>query len=82
LAWLEDKKAQILNQRWKTMQASSAVDSVGGSSMNVDNAYRQELTNQLEQAAGTWSGELGEYKIIKFVFRLCSNFMTFYIIDN
>lgn len=58
------------------MQANSAADAMGGSLMNVENPYRQELANQLEQAAGAWSGELGEYSVIKFVFRPRNQFMT------
>jgi len=27
--------------------------------VNVENSYVQELSNQLEQAAGSWSGDFG-----------------------
>jgi len=57
---LGDKKAQIASQRWKTVQTTSEGESLGGIAVNIENAYTVELANQLEQAAGAWTGELGE----------------------
>ena len=53
LAWLETRKAQLANQRW----SAAAVEDEAG--VNVENSYVQELSNQLEQAAGSWSGDFG-----------------------
>ena len=54
LAWLEDKKAQITSQRWK----------LGGESepgaAAVLGQFKDQLAQQLDQAAGVWSGEFGK----------------------
>jgi hypothetical protein len=57
LAWLESKKAQISNQRFKSVQIGNEFDSA--LPVDIENDCRQTLANQLEQAAGAWSGELG-----------------------
>ena len=49
LAWLEDKKAQIHSQRWKLAQTEPG----GG----VLDQFKEQLAQQLDEAAGTWSGE-------------------------
>jgi len=54
LAWLEAKKAQVESHRW----SAAAVEDAAG--VNVENSYRQELSDQLDQAAGSWTNELGE----------------------
>jgi len=55
LAWLETRKAQVAKQRWS---ATAAEDEAG---VNVENSYLQELSNQLDQAAGSWTNDLGNY---------------------
>ena len=51
LAWLEDKKAQIASNRWKMANAEPDPHNL--------NAYKTELANQIDNAAGAWSGEIG-----------------------
>jgi len=55
LAWLEARKAQVANQRW----SAAAVEDPAG--VNVENSFRQELSNQLDLAAGSWTDDLGSY---------------------
>ena len=42
---------------------NSESDILCGIPVNAENEYRQDLAQQLEQAAGAWTGELGETKI-------------------
>jgi len=55
LAWLEARKAQVANQRWS---AAAPEDAAG---VNVENSFRQELSDQLDQAAGSWTSDIGVY---------------------
>ncbi|KAK2149282.1 hypothetical protein LSH36_457g01025 [Paralvinella palmiformis] len=56
LAWLEDKKAQIHSQKWKLAQTDS--------SNGVLDQFKEQLAQQLDDAAGAWSGEFAAPKII------------------
>ena len=53
LAWLEDKRAQISSHRWKLANTESGPDGAIAT-------FKEGLANQLENSAGTWSGELGK----------------------
>lgn len=55
LAWLEVKKAQMANHCW----SADAMEDAAG--VNIENSYRQELSNQLDQAAGSCATDLGVY---------------------
>ena len=53
LAWLENKKAQVSNQRMRLAGSESGP----GEALNE---FREALTGQLDSAAGVWDGELGK----------------------
>jgi len=53
LAWLESRKAQVTA---KQLSAATVVDEAG---VNVDNTYLQGLSNDLDDAVGAWSNDLG-----------------------
>lgn len=57
LAWLENKKAQIQNQRRLLQDADL-------NSTLVENVYKDDLSKQLDLAAGVWNGQLNTPKII------------------
>ena len=54
LAWLETRKAQLAKQR---CLASGPVEDAAG--VHVENSFIEELSNQLDQAAGSWSPDFG-----------------------
>ena len=58
LAWLEVKKAQAANQQWTT----AGVEDVAG--VNVENSFREDLSNQLDLAAGCWSADIGNLLLL------------------
>jgi len=62
LAWLEDKKAQVQSQRWLAKDAAM-------NATIVENAFKDELTKQLDQAAGSWAGELSRWLLDYTSFR-------------
>jgi len=53
LAWLEARKAQAANHRW----SMAGMEDAAG--VNVENSFRQELSDQLDKAAGSWTNDLG-----------------------
>jgi len=56
LAWQEMRKAQLQNHQWSV----APVEDEAGIS-RVENSYTDKLSNQLDQAAGSWSSDLGGY---------------------
>jgi len=54
LAWLETRKAQVSSRNW----SADAVEDPTG--VNMENSFRQELSNQLDLAAGNWSSDFGD----------------------
>ena len=54
LAWLEDKKAQIQSRRWQGGQSDGN---------EVLQQLKDQLANQLDEAAGAWNSELGQFKV-------------------
>lgn len=57
LAWLENKKAQIGNIRWKAENSGHEMPDLVKA--NVASDYRNELAKMLDTAAGSWNGEMG-----------------------
>ena len=57
MAWLEDKKAQVASQRWRMAEQYDEESEARGA---LDH-YKSELAQQLDEAAGPWSGELGHH---------------------
>ena len=55
LAWLTNKKAQIKGQLYKIGRMSDDMDI---KDLNT-NDYKDQLTNDLTNAAGAWAGEMG-----------------------
>jgi len=67
LAWLEVKKAQLAKQR---CLAAGPVEDVAG--VHVENSFVDNLSNQLDEAAGSWSLDLGMSAFI-----ICYSFFFF-----
>jgi len=63
LAWLETRKAQVAKQR---CLAGAPMEDVAG--VHVENSYLEDLSNQLDQAAGSWSFDIG----------ICYHFFNFH----
>jgi len=61
---LETRKAQVAKQH---CLATGPVEDAAG--VNVENSYLEDLSNQLDQAAGSWSSDLGIF----------SHFFGFYL---
>ena len=51
LAWLEDKKAQIQSRRWQDTEPRALQH------------LKTLLGNKLDEAAGAWNAELGQFKV-------------------
>ena len=80
LAWLEDKKAQVASQRWRMAELCNVdADSEARGALGH---YKNELANQLDDAAGPWSGEIGivgKMSDYTWIAKICYLFMSLFL---